>query len=237
MPLGLVRSERLPAAPARPRRRHLGLAVTLGVLALASLALVVAGLSAGPSNPNEPAVARSADRVDSIPEASAAAVPASEIGRDAPGAPEAVASPPPTVAVEEPAIEVVPTAAEPLNLPAALHVTIQTTPSGAELVVDGRAVGKSPYDLETLPGVTHSVTATAAGFVPVESSFVADAKDTQLQLDLEAQPRPSPPQQTIATPRQNGAMLPRQPVEPDSGPKKTPPPAKPAPMTPIYIDD
>jgi uncharacterized protein (TIGR02266 family) len=92
----------------------------------------------------------------------APAVPAAE--KPAPAAP--AAAPAPAPAPDKPAAEKPPAAAQPAaddNAPAVLKIT--STPSGAEVSIDGSIAGETPFTTKTLdPGTPHAITVRMDGF-------------------------------------------------------------------------
>ena len=90
---------------------------------------------------------------------------------------------------------------------------IKTQPSGAEVTVDARMVGKSPLSAELPPG-THSLRVAAPGFDVSESDFEMPAT-TSLQMDISLRetpavsgsrelPSPSVPPQAVLPPGPSG---------------------------------
>jgi tetratricopeptide (TPR) repeat protein len=73
------------------------------------------------------------------------------------------------------------------------QVTVESTPEAAELLVDGRSVGVTPWTGELAPG-THTVAARLRGFQNAESSFTLPPDHaTDVALTLVALPQAPPP--------------------------------------------
>jgi hypothetical protein len=109
------------------------------------------------------------------------------------------------------------------KMPAKLHV--ETTPSGATIMVDGKAAGSSPADVDLTPG-KHLIHIEVAGYEPIDKDVDAayGAKvDVRTQLEKKAEPvaqtNPNPPP----------------PVVENQPPPPPPPPAKPKSKLPAII--
>lgn len=110
------------------------------------------------------------------------------------------------------------------KMPAKLHV--ETTPTGATIMIDGKASGTSPTDVDLTPG-KHLIHVELAGYEPidkdVDASFGAKV-DVRTQLEKKAEPvatNPNPP--------------PPAPVVENQPPPPPPPPAKPKSKLPAII--
>lgn len=66
---------------------------------------------------------------------------------------------------------------------------VRSRPAGATAIIDGRPAGKTPLDVE-LPGGPHRLTLQAAGYDPVDHSFVV-VSGVDETIDLELVPLPS----------------------------------------------
>lgn len=95
-------------------------------------------------------------------------------------------------------------------MPAHLHV--ETTPGGASILADGKAMGTSPTDLELAPG-KHIVHIELAGYLPIDKDVdLSYAAKENLSSALEAKPAEKPV-----------AVTPPPPVEtPKEAPKEAP---------------
>ena len=100
-------------------------------------------------------------------------------------------------------------------MPAHLHV--ETTPPGASILADGKAMGTTPSDIELAPG-KHIVHIELAGYLPIDKDVdLTYAAKENLSSALEAKPveKPvavAPPPPTPETPK---------PVEPAPPPKES----------------
>jgi serine/threonine protein kinase len=99
------------------------------------------------------------------------------------GAPTA---PTATTAVEAPKSAVVPATPAPI---AKIKLTVQTTPEGAEVTLDGVKIGTSPVTYEaTKADGDHVLAMTAKGYLPLERKIPLGA-DAFLSLNLEKDPK------------------------------------------------
>ncbi len=98
-------------------------------------------------------------------------------------------------------------------MPARIHV--ETTPAGAAIVADGKAMGVTPTDVELAPG-KHLLHIELAGFLPVDRDVdLTFGAKQDIKSELQAKPVEPPP--VVATP------TPVEPVKPVEPPKPEPP--------------
>ena len=82
---------------------------------------------------------------------------------------------------------------QPTPLPANVQINLTTAPSGADVLIDGRLVGRAPGHFEVTRGDRAvEVLIRRKGFVPYRTEIVP-ANDVTLHFTLELQPPPPPP--------------------------------------------
>jgi eukaryotic-like serine/threonine-protein kinase len=152
--LGRAASQVAGRPDAAPRRRSW--AVPLAVGGLLGLGLVVFWLARSQAPGGSPAPAGAAPTVEPATQASALppAPPPSALPAPAPSAPpapppSAVPAPPSALPVPPPAVPAPPAPAPPPPA-ATVALTIDSLPAGAEVIRDGRTIGKTPFTL-TVP--------------------------------------------------------------------------------------
>ena len=97
------------------------------------------------------------------------------------------------------------------------QMTVLTTPDGAALTIDERAVGLTPVTLELEPG-RHRATLHLAGYLDQTAEFVLDARTPlDLSFRLVAQPVPVPTAQVARDPRGSSANADRGRTQPEKG--------------------
>jgi PEGA domain len=84
-----------------------------------------------------------------------------------------------------------PVAAAPLAVPAAVAVTIETMPTGAALLVDGKPVGHAPQTLDVADGRDLQIRAELAGRVPAVRIFHVTAAPSTVTIRLDRIARPA----------------------------------------------
>lgn len=62
------------------------------------------------------------------------------------------------------------------------QVGVYSTPSGAEVAINGKVVGKTPFTIELKPG-KYTVSLTKKGFLPIDKEFVV-SPDRSIELDF-----------------------------------------------------
>jgi protein TonB len=93
------------------------------------------------------------------------------------------------------------TLAPPLAVPGPPVLSIETTPAGAQVFVDGREAGVSPLSLASLPLGVHSVKVMHPGYVPTELNVEVRPGTGQVPLALPLHPlEPGSPQARPSVP-------------------------------------
>jgi len=107
-------------------------------------------------------------------------------------------------------------------LPGKVH--IESTPPGATVTIDGKALASpTPTDTELLPG-SHTIRLSEQGRLPTEKTIDVTFASTQtVTAELDAEPPPAPPPEPVAA----------APVAPPPAPP--PPPPEPRSKVPAYV--
>jgi hypothetical protein len=76
---------------------------------------------------------------------------------------------------------------------AVVSLVVESSPSGANLHIDGVAAGTTPYRAEVEPG-EYEVSATLRGYEPVRQQILAEGDSAEVRLELQrSRYRPGPP--------------------------------------------
>jgi hypothetical protein len=192
----------VPARPTVRRSRKLAATAVIGAIGIAASVTIAA--SGGGRDAGSDAVARGASPA-SVASAATATLDASPT---APGAAGAVIGAPPTRPEVAPgaASHAAPGAATAATGRAAIHIKIDSVPRGAQVILDGRALGATPFDSH-LPRRDGAMIFTLhrAGYQDgrVEAAGDHDA-DRSITLDRRAPP-PTPDQRNPGQRRQIGS--------------------------------